>query len=221
MDCNDSSQYKPYGPGRFAPHLPFASRGYLFTLPGSFPEDVPAALNVTDWTMAVYRTHSRARGDWEVRDVNGDRRVWGTGPTRRVAAGLACQEIARRRRTRAADIARERTTVLGLEAVPPYAVETTGALTLVLAPQAIGRLVGIDPGDIGQPATYEVSAPDTGRFTVQAGSDVDLHPVQVGVFHHRCGCEPADAARFETEEAAVAYAAQALTVCWPCRKATC
>ncbi|MGC5410768.1 hypothetical protein ACPXCX_44785, partial [Streptomyces sp. DT225] len=86
-------RFTPYGPGLFPDYQPFAQTGYLFTVPGDYPEDTPAHTNVTDWEMAVYRTDD----EWEVRDVNGDRRVWGVGPSRRIAAGLTFQEVARKR----------------------------------------------------------------------------------------------------------------------------
>ncbi|MEU6928967.1 hypothetical protein AB0A05_07365 [Streptomyces sp. NPDC046374] len=206
-------QFSTYGPERFAEHLPFARRGYLFTVPGGFPEDTPAHTNVTDWEMATYR----ARGEWEVRDINGERRVWGTGPSRRTAVGLAFQEIARKRRQRAKDIAEKRVTVLGLEPVPPYAVEVTGAVTLVLAPQAIGVLRLIQPGDYGQNAEYRVVDVDGGDpYDIRADNSVTLRTTQVGVFHDRCGHDPEDAARFENETDAVAYALQSMAMCWPC-----
>ena len=75
IDDTDRIEFAPYGPDRFPEHTPFARRGYLFTIPGSFPADTPAHTNVTNWEMAVYRAH----GEWEVREVNGLRRVWGTG----------------------------------------------------------------------------------------------------------------------------------------------
>lgn len=206
-------EFTAYGPERFAAHLPFARRGYLFTAPGTWPDDTPAHTNVTDWEMAVYRAH----GEWEVRDVDGNRKVWGTGPSRRVAVGLALQEIARLRRIQAAEIARRRVNVLGLEAVPPYAVETTGSVTLVLAPNAIGILNGIQPGDEGGPARYRVLDVDGGEpYEIREHHTVSLHTTQVGVLHDRCGCDPDGAVRFESEPQALTYAKYALTQCWPC-----
>ncbi|MFF6801110.1 hypothetical protein [Streptomyces sp. NPDC012616] len=96
-------EFTSYGPDRFAPHLPFARRGYLFTVPSSWPDGIAAHTNSTSGEMAVYR----ARGEWEVRDIADSRRVWGSGPSRRVATGLALQEIARRRRIQAAETAEQ------------------------------------------------------------------------------------------------------------------
>ncbi|GGZ23445.1 hypothetical protein GCM10010387_15770 [Streptomyces inusitatus] len=205
-------QFRPYGPDRFAAHLPFGRVGHLFTVPGSFPADTPAHTNVTDWEMATYRSY----GEWEVRDVNGNRRVWGTGPTRRAAVGLALLEIARKRRERAADIAEKRVKVLGLEPVPPFAVEVTGAVTLVLSPQAIGILRQIQPSETG-PARYAVNDVDGGEpYDIRADDSVTLRTTQVGVFHDRCGHDPEDAYRFENQIDAEVYARHALSMCWPC-----
>ncbi|MFF0395183.1 hypothetical protein ACFYSJ_05255 [Streptomyces sp. NPDC005248] len=116
----DQIQLDAYGPERFAEHQPFGRLGYLFTVPGDFPAEVPASLEVTDWEMAVYRTRASAAECWEVRDVNGHRKVWAEAETRREAVGLAFNEIARVRRERAAEIAERRVNILGL---PPVAVE--------------------------------------------------------------------------------------------------
>lgn len=205
----DQVQFTAYGPERFAEHMPFARRGYLFTVPGSFPEDTPSHTNVTDWEMAVYRSH----GDWEVRDVNGDRRVWGVGPTRREAVGFAFQGIARKRRYRAADIADRRVNALGLEAVPPYAVEVTDGVTLVLTPQAIGHLVRIEATDFGHPANYHVTDPDGGdAYVIQAGENVELRTLEVGVLHIRCGHDPDMVHRFENETDALDHVREELAV---------
>ncbi|MFD6936289.1 hypothetical protein ACFWAP_09075 [Streptomyces goshikiensis] len=208
-----------YGPQTFAPHLPFASRGYFFTVPGTFPEDVHASLNVTDWKMAVYRTHSQARSDWEVRDVNGNRKVWAEATTRREAVGMAFLEVARVRRERAAEIAHNRVSILGLEPVPPYLIETTAGTTFVLTPDSVGILTHIDPpADGATTATYDVTDLDTGApKTVPAGGTTTLHPITAGILHHRCPCQPAMIlAHFENEEDATDYGLEALTVMWPC-----
>ncbi|MER6559735.1 hypothetical protein ABT300_18775 [Streptomyces sp. NPDC001027] len=205
--------FTAYGPDRFAPHLPFARHGYLFTAPGTWPDDTPAHTNVTNWEMAVYRT----RGEWEVRDVDGNRRVWGTGPSRRVATGLAFQEIARRRRKEAAEIARQRVNVLGLEPIPPFTMEVTASVTLVLAPNAIGVLASTLPGTEGGPERHLVLDIDGGEpYEIVDHPTVSLHTTQVGVLHHRCDCNPENAARFESEPQALTYAKYALTQCWPC-----
>ncbi|THA54249.1 hypothetical protein [Streptomyces sp. A1136] len=204
----DQIQFTAYGPDRFAEHLPFARRGYLFTVPGSFPEDTPAHTNVTDWEMAVYRKH----GEWEARDVNGDRKVWGVGPTRRDAAGLAFHGIARKRRYRAADIANARH-LCGLETVPPYAVEVTDSVTLVLTPQAIAHLVRIEATDFGHPANYHVTNPDgSGAYVIEAGENVELRTLEVGVLHIRCGHDPEWAHRFENETDALDHVREELAV---------
>ncbi|MFJ5037961.1 hypothetical protein [Streptomyces parvulus] len=206
----DDVQFTPYDHTRFAPHLPFGRCGYLFTVPRSFPEDVPAH---TDMEMAVYR----ALGDWEVRDVNGIRRVWGTGPSRRKAVGLAFLEIARKRRAEAADVAAKREAA-GLEPAHPVRVEVTGSVTLVYAPQAIGVLRWIGPVH-EQPTRYYVHDIDGGApYEIRAEGTVTLRTTTTGVLHNRCGCTPEDAARFEDETAALAHAQEALTVCHPCPK---
>ncbi|MFI5629199.1 hypothetical protein ACIA8E_07425 [Streptomyces sp. NPDC051664] len=113
----DQIQLDAYGPDRFAEHQPFGRVGYLFTVPGDFPADVPASLDVTDWEMAVYRTRASAAECWEVRDVYGHRKVWAEAETRREAVGLAFNEIARVRRERAAETAERRVNILGLAPV--------------------------------------------------------------------------------------------------------
>ncbi|WP_326814013.1 hypothetical protein [Streptomyces sp. NBC_01763] len=113
----DQIQLDAYGPERFAEHQPFGRVGYLFTVPGDFPADVPPSLNVTDWEMAVYRTRASAAECWEVRDVNGHRKVWAEADTRREAVGLAFNEIARIRRERVAETAERRVNILGLAPV--------------------------------------------------------------------------------------------------------
>ncbi|MGW3736648.1 hypothetical protein [Streptomyces sp. NPDC005148] len=114
----DQIQLDAYGPERFAGHLPFGRVGYLFTVPGGFPADIPTSLNVTEREMAVYRTRASSAACWEVRDVNGERKVWAEAETRRAAVGLAFHEIARVRRERAAEVAERRVNILGL---PPVA----------------------------------------------------------------------------------------------------
>lgn len=209
-------QYTPYGEDRFSRHLPFGPTGYLFTVPGSFPADTPAFTNVTNWQMAVYRTND----GWEVRDVNGDRRVWGTGRTRAAAVDTAHATLARSRRYRAAHIADQRVKALGLEPVPPYAVETTHSVSLVLDPAAVGLLNTIEPAEFdapGTPACYSATDLRTGqRLDLPADGPERLHTVSVGVLHIRCGHDPDDAARFENEQDATVYARNALTAWWLC-----
>ncbi|MDX3345914.1 hypothetical protein PV387_03540 [Streptomyces sp. ME02-6987-2C] len=209
----DDVQFTPYDHTRFPAHLPFGRCGYLFTVPGDFPEDTPAHTKVTDCEMAVYR----ALGEWEVRDVNGIRRVWGTGPSRRKAVGLAFQEIARKRRMEAADIAAKRKAA-GLQEAPPVYVETTSSVTFVCAPTAIAVLRWIGPVH-ENPVRYHVRDIDGGDpYEIRADSTVTLRTTKVGVLHNQCGCTPGDAARFEHETAALVYAREALTVCHPCPK---
>ncbi|MER6977123.1 hypothetical protein [Streptomyces carpinensis] len=203
-----------YGPGRFPEGQPFGRHGYLFAVLGSFPADTPAHTNVTDWLVAVYRTDD----GWEARDVNGRRRVWATGESRRATVGMAFQEIARKRRKRATEIRRKRVGVLGLEPDPPYMVEVTGSTTLVLAPARIGVLKSIEPTGEGEPAVYHVLGPQDGQpYEVREDRTVTLRTTQVGVFHDRCGCDPEDAARYDHEHEALVYARHALTECWPCQ----
>ncbi|MEV5677039.1 hypothetical protein [Streptomyces sp. NPDC052179] len=209
----ETTKFTAYGPDRFAEHMPFARRGYLFTVPGSFPEDTPAHTNLPDWEMAVYRT----RGEWEVRDVNGDRRVWGTGPSRRVAVGLAVLEIARLRKIQAAEIGRRRVNVLGLEDVPPYEIEVTSEVTLVVTPERVGHYVQLVPSQGGGPARYVTRDPHTrALYDVEAGGNVDLQTLRAGLLHIRCTCNPVVDGRYETEAEALAAVREMLntwTVC--------
>ncbi|MFI9026323.1 hypothetical protein [Streptomyces sp. NPDC053560] len=211
--------FTPYGPDRFAEHLPFGRSGYLFTVLGSFPDDTPRHTNVTDWEMAVYRTGASGKQRWEVRDINGRRRVWGEDGTRRGAVGLAFAEIARKRRARAADIRDRRVNLLGLQPDPPYIVEVTAAVHLVLTPQGIGRLTRIQPdSEPGQAASWRVADVLTGEErTVDAYGRLDLPEVRTGVLHAECGCDPdGDVARFENAEDATAHAQEHLTAYWDC-----
>ncbi len=204
-----------YGPDRFQEYASFGRNGYLFTVPGSFPEDIPNHLRVTDWEMAVYRTKDDP-DVWEVRDVNGARRVWGTGGSRREAIGLAFQEIARKRRIEAADVADKRKAA-GLEPAPPYAVEITGSVTLVVAPGAIAVLERIEPAEGDTPARYHVRDADGGEpYVIREADGVTLRTTTVGVLHARCGHDPEVAARFENESGALVYAEYGLTRCWTC-----
>ncbi|MFD9422271.1 MULTISPECIES: hypothetical protein [unclassified Streptomyces] len=207
------TKFTAYGPDRFAEHVPFARRGYLFTVPGSVPEDTPAHTNLPDWEMAVYRT----RGEWEVRDVNGDRRVWGTGPSRRVAVGLALLEIARQRKIQAAEIGRRRVNVLGLEEVPPYEIEVTSEVTLVVTRERVGHYVRLAASEDGRPARYVTRDPHTrALYEVEAGNHVNLQTLRAGLLHIRCTCNPVVDGRYETESDALAAVRELLntwTVC--------
>ncbi|WP_030236824.1 hypothetical protein [Streptomyces sp. NRRL S-350] len=93
-----------YGPNRPGPapietDALYGREGYLFTVPADFPADVPPAEDATDWQVTVYRSF----GGWEVRDVDGFKKVWATGHTRRSAVRSAVAEIARIRRRNAAN----------------------------------------------------------------------------------------------------------------------
>ncbi|MFI1703025.1 hypothetical protein [Streptomyces griseoruber] len=204
-----------YGPDRFPAPSPFGERGYLFTVAGDFLEGTPAHTNVTDWEMAVYRTKDDP-DEWEVREVSGDPRVWGTGGSRREAIGLAFLEIARKRRIKAADVAAKRKAA-GLEPVPPYAVEITSNVTLVIAPTTIAVLNRIEPGEDDGPASYHVHDIDGGEpYVIREADEVTLRTTKIGVLHARCGHAPEVAARFEDEPGALIYAEHGLTACWPC-----
>ena len=204
-----------YGPGRFPKGLPFAENGYLFTVPGDFPEDTPAHTNVTDWEMAVYRTKDDP-DEWEVRDANGQRRVWAVADTRREAIGLAFQEIARKRRIEAAGVADKRQAA-GLEPVPPYQVEVTHSVTLVIAPSVIAILARIEPAPDGEAARYHVRDVDGGEpYVIRQTPGVMLRTTTIGVLHERCEHNPDVAARFEHESQALVYAKHSLAACWPC-----
>ncbi|PWI04798.1 hypothetical protein DIZ27_43130 [Streptomyces sp. NWU339] len=204
-----------YGSDRFPKPSPFAEHGYLFTVPGNYPDDTPAHTNVTDWEMAVYRTTDDA-DKWEVRDVNGNRRVWATGGSRRETIGLAFLEIARLRRIQAAEIGRKREAA-GLEPVPPYAVEITNSVTLVIAPTTIAVLERIEPAEGDAPARYHVHDAEGGEsYVIREADEVTLRTTTIGVLHTRCDHNPEVAARFEDEPGALIYAEYGLSTCWPC-----
>lgn len=212
-DAQPDVQFVPYGRGEFPEHAPFGQTGYRFVVPGTFPYDVRSHLACMNWQMAVYRR----LGEWEVRDVNGHRKQWATGPSRRVAVGLAFAEIARTRRKRAAEIAEERVNVLGLEAAPPYQVEVTDTITLVLTPDTIGRLIPAGPGDTVTAGEHRVEdlLNDRDPYTL-TDPRMTLRTMSIGVLHDRCDCDPLNAAQFETETDAIAYVAAAMAACWPC-----
>ncbi|MEV7413026.1 hypothetical protein AB0O04_34925 [Streptomyces althioticus] len=204
-----------YEPGRFPAHEPFAERGYLFTVPGSYPDDTPPHTNVTDWEMAVYQTGDG--DDWEVRDTHGDRHVWATASSRREAIGLAFLEIARQRRTQAADIAKKRDAA-GLAPVPPYALEITSSVTLVTAPTAIAILARIEPARDDTPARYHVLDVDGGApYVIRQDDGVTLRTVTVGVLHHDCDHDLTGVtSTHETEADAHVTAQSRLHAYWPC-----
>ncbi|MEU8870458.1 hypothetical protein AB0D24_04695 [Streptomyces javensis] len=216
-DSPDSPEFTAYGPDRFAEHLPFGRIGYLFTVPGDFPAEVPDFCRVTDWEMAVYRTRASGVQMWEVRDVNVHRRVWGEARRRCDAVGMALLEIARKRREDAAEIRERRVSVLGLEPEPPYRVETSGAVDLVLSPGGVGRLIRIEPNG-GKAATYRYTDLATGRErTVVADGRVTLLTVAAGLLHARCACPAPDLVGFhETREDAAAYLTEEYDAWWPC-----
>lgn len=211
-------RFKAYGPDRFAEHLPFGSSGYLFTVPGDFPSDLPDFFHITDWEMAVYRTRESGAPMWEVRDVNGNRRVWGEDSTRRGAVGLAFAELARKRREKADEIRNRRVNVLGLEPIPPFRVENVGSVCLVLSPAGVGSLRRIEPNGVGVAATYRYVDLATGKGrTVAADGPVKLHDVGAGLLHDRCTClAPGLAAHYEHRDDAVADLAENYDAWWPC-----
>ncbi|KQW13536.1 hypothetical protein [Streptomyces sp. Root369] len=205
-------QFTLYDETRFASHLPFGPRGYLFTISANFPEETPAHTKVTDWEMAVYRKD----GDWEVRDVNGNRRVWGVGSTRAEAVDAAFAVVYRERMRQAAQVADKRRAA-GLEPVPPYQVEVTSSVTLVIAPGGIAILNRIEAAEDDGPASYHVLDADGGQpYVIRADDGVTLRTTAIGVLHERCGHTPEDAARFENEAGALIYAQRGLAACWPC-----
>lgn len=173
----DQIQLDAYGPQRFAEHQPFGPNGYLFTVPGDYPTDIPTSLHVTNSEMAVYRTRASGAECWEVRDVNGERRVWAEAETRREAVGLALNEIARVRRERAAEIAERRVNILGL---PPVAVETD---TADAPPEDTdnGSSVVTDPVTAAFSAMFEdayVQAKQTRRAALAAAAAYAAHLVR-------------------------------------------
>ncbi|MFF1967092.1 hypothetical protein ACFVW5_26390 [Streptomyces sp. NPDC058232] len=169
-DTIDQIQLDAYGPDQFAEHQPFGRVGYLFTVPGDFPADVPPSLDVTDWEMAVYRTRASAAECWEVRDVYGHRKVWAEADTRREAVGLAFNEIARVRRERAAEIAERRVNILGL---PPVAVEAP--------PEDTGEGLATDPVTAAFSAMFEDAygqAKQTRRAALAAAAAYAAHLIR-------------------------------------------
>ncbi|MFI0827263.1 hypothetical protein ACH4Q7_22720 [Streptomyces roseolus] len=201
--------FDQYGPERFNEHTPFARRGYLFTVPGDFPADIPVHTRVgANLRMAVYRAH----GEWEVRDVDGHRRVWATGPSRRVATGLALLEIARKRRIRAAEIADKRKAI-GLEEKPPFTVEVTGEAMIACHAGGIAIVDRLLPSG-NEPSRYVVRDVEGGDpFELRGGAVIS--ETSVGVLHARCGCD-VDGDQFENQADALAHAKLALTHVWPC-----
>lgn len=207
-------QFTPYGPDRFPDHVPVARRGYLFTVPGAFPADIPGHTRVVNSVMAVYRH----RGAWQVRDADGHREVKGEGPTRRAAVAVALETIAAERRERAEYIRASRVDVCGLEPVPPYVVETTAHVTLLMTPELIAVLRRTEHGE---PALYHATDLATGKpVTVPADGRVRVGTRQVGILHTRC-CDPKDGYpdHFETEDDALECLAT-MTVWWHCTKRT-
>ncbi|MEU6594273.1 hypothetical protein ABZ923_34565 [Streptomyces sp. NPDC046881] len=203
-----------YGPDRFSKATPFAENGYLFTVPGTFPEDTPAHTNVVNQEMAVYRTKDDP-DEWEVRDVDGDRRVWSTAGSRREAIGLAFLEIARRRRIDAARVAEKRKAA-GLEPIPPYRVEIIDSVTLVLAPTKTAVLERVQPAEGETSACYRVRDVGGGEPYEIRTDEAVWHTVTTGILHERCGHDPDDARRFENEPEALIYAKHGLTRFWVC-----
>ncbi|WP_328434563.1 hypothetical protein [Streptomyces sp. NBC_00425] len=202
-----SIRYKAYGPDHFRPGLPFGRTGYLLTVPGDFPSDTHVHTNLLSMQLAVYR----AFGEWEVRDVDGPRKAWGTGATRAAAVATAYAELYRVRIQRAADIAEHRR-LCGLEDVPPFAVEVTNTVTLVSTRTGIAVL---DKVLNTTPTTYLVTDPRTGTKATIPAADTDSRTTSTGFIHERCGCEPS-AAWFENEDSARDYAEELLTTWWPC-----
>ncbi|MFF0092708.1 hypothetical protein ACFYSF_22485 [Streptomyces canus] len=203
-----------YGPGRFPAHEQFAPNGYLFTVPGNYPEDTPSFTNVTDQEMAVYRTKDDP-DEWEVRDANGNRRAVSIAGTRRQAIASAFAVIARQRRRAAARVIDNRR-LAGLEPCPPYVVEVTNSVTLVIAPPALAILDHITPAEGDEPARYRVRDTEGGEpYEIRQTPGVMLSTTTIGVLHERCDHDP-DGARFESESQALVYAKHSLAACWPC-----
>ncbi|KUN37698.1 hypothetical protein AQJ30_15550 [Streptomyces longwoodensis] len=204
-----------YGAGRFPP--PFGLLGYLFTVPGSYPDDLPAHLHGPNQELAVYLKPDEP-DTWEARATEGERRVYATGPSRRETIGLAFLEIARRRRREAAQVAAKRAAA-GLEPAPPYAVEVTSATTLVLTGRGAAVLHQVVPADDDTPARYHCHDIEGSgaTFVITADQPVTLQTISTGVLHARCahGLEDADAC-FENEPDALAYITDTLTAFWPC-----
>lgn len=208
-------RFTPYGPGRLP--APFGQRGYLFTIPGNYP-DLSDYFRTLDWQLAVYRTRASGAEMWEVRDTERDHRVWGEDTTRRGAVGLALAELARARRLRAAEIRDHRVTACGLAPEPPYRVETVGSASLVLTPGGVGRLTRVEVNNPGHAAAYWYTDLETGReHTAAADGPVTLHNVMVGLLHSSCTCPAPGLARFhETREDAVADLTENYNAWWQC-----
>ncbi|MFZ3595065.1 hypothetical protein [Streptomyces sp. BH104] len=220
-DSPATPKLTPYGEGRFAAHLPFGRTGYLFTVGGDYPADVPAFCHLPELELAVYRTRRSGAEMWEVRDTNMLRQVWAESRRCRDAVGMALLEIARKRRERAADIRERRVSVRGLEPEPPYRVATAADVDLVLSPVGVGCLARIEPGGVSEAAMYRCAELATGReFTVAADKAAVVRG-SAGVLHERCSCPETGVAGFhETREDAIAYLIDAYTTWWPCTDVT-
>ncbi|MFD8774498.1 hypothetical protein [Streptomyces sp. NPDC059916] len=191
-DSPESPKLTAYGPDRFAEHLPFGRTGYLFTVPGNFPAELPQFCRDGDCEMAVYSTRASGAQMWEVRDVGGRRRVWGEAHTRRDAVGMALLEITRKRRESAEEIRERRVNVLGLEPEPPYRIEKNSGADLVLNPA-------------------------TGRASLVAADPVSLRTRVVGLLHDRCACPASDLVGFrENRKDAAAYLTEECDAWWAC-----
>jgi hypothetical protein len=170
--------------------------------------------------MAVYRAPA---GEWEVRDVTGYKKVWGTSSSRRRTVGQAFQEVKRHRRHRAKEATEQRVNVIGLQAVPPYSVEVTEADTFVLTPGAVEFITRIESSAVaGGPERYHVENADSGETrTVSADGPCQVYDVACGIVHRRCPCVPTGAAAwFETAGDATEYAREALNVFVTCPNST-
>ncbi|MGW0792936.1 hypothetical protein ACWD04_33215, partial [Streptomyces sp. NPDC002911] len=95
---------------------------------------------------------------------------------------------------------------------PPYEIEETTAVTLVITPEVIAHLRHEERVEPGQPKRYRVVAPHgTEEFVITDGD-------QVGVLHIRCACNPDIATQFETEADVLAYTRKELNAWWTCEK---
>ncbi|WP_086859848.1 hypothetical protein [Streptomyces milbemycinicus] len=103
------------------------------------------------------------------------------------------------------------------ETATPYAVETTGSVTLVIAPTVIAVLDRIEPAEGDGPDSYHVRDTDGGEpYVIREADGVTLRTTRIGVLHHQCDHDIEGAAQFENEAGALIYAKHGLTACWPC-----
>ncbi|MFB0617247.1 hypothetical protein [Streptomyces sp. AGS-58] len=100
-----------------------------------------------------------------------------------------------------------------------YAVQITGIVILVIAPNAIGVLADVHDNADGVPDRYTVLDTDGGEpYDIPHDATVTLSTTKIGVLHHRCDHDRAGLSTFETETQARTYVRHALTRYWMCNQ---